>query len=267
MAEPRACRNAGSRAADWMAAAILLLFALIPAYAALAHQPYYVTLFARMLIYALAALSLNFILGFGGLTSFGHAFYLGIGAYAVSILDFYGIANGWEQLCLGLLSGAVLATAIGAVVVRLSGMTFIMITLAFAQMGYFLAVTLKQYGGEDGRAIDTRSVLAPINLSSNVALYYAVLVSLAAALWLFSRMVESPFGMVLRGCKSNERRMLALGFPTFRYKLAAYVISALGCVIAGFFLANLSSYASPSYMQWTVSAELIIIALLGGIST
>lgn len=250
-----------------MAAAILLLFGLVPVYAMLAQQPYYVTLFSRIMIYALAALSLNFILGFGGLTSLGHALYLGIGAYGVGILQFYDITNGWLQLGSALLVGAFFAVAIGAVVVRSTGMTFIMITLAFAQMGYFLAVTLKGYGGEDGRAIDVRSTLWPLDLSNNVTLYYAIFISLASALWLFQRIVHSRFGMVLGGCKSNERRMLALGFPTYRYKLVAYVISALGCVVAGFFLANLTNYVSPSYMQWTVSAELIIMALLGGIST
>lgn len=250
-----------------MAVAILLLFGLVPVYALLAQQPYYVTLFSRLMIYALAALSLNFILGFGGLTSFGHAFYVGIGAYGVGILEFHHITNGWLQLGSALLVGIIFAFAIGSVVVRTTGMTFIMITLAFAQMGYFLAVTLKAYGGEDGRAIDVRSSLWPFDLADNVTLYYAIFVSLASALWLFPKLVDSRFGMVLRGCKSNERRMLALGFPTFRYKLVAYVISALGCVVAGFFLANLTNYASPSYMQWTVSAELIIMVLLGGVST
>jgi branched-chain amino acid transport system permease protein len=250
-----------------MGGAILLLFALVPVYAMLAQQPYYVTLFSRIMIYALAAVSLNFILGFGGLTSFGHALFVGIGAYGVGILQFYDITNGWIQLGSALLVGALFAVAIGAVVVRLTGMTFIMITLAFAQMGYFLAVTLKRYGGEDGRAVDVRSILWPFDLSSTLALYYAIFASLALALWLFPILVDSRFGMVLRGCKSNERRMLALGFPTYRYKLVAYVISALGCIVAGFFLANLTNYASPSYMQWTVSAEIIIMALLGGTSS
>jgi len=251
----------------WTAAAVLIGFGLVPVYAALAGAPYQVTLFLRIMIYALAALSLNFLLGVGGLVSFGHALYLGIGAYGVSILQYYGLTSGVLQLAAALATGAVFALAIGAVVVRLSGMTFIMITLAFAQMGYFLAVSLKTYGGEDGRSIDIRSTLGPLDLSGNITLYYVVFAALLAALWVYARMAESRFGMVLRGCRSNERRMLALGFPTFRYKLLAYVLSALGCVLAGFFLANLTSYASPSYMQWTVSAELIIMALLGGIGT
>ncbi len=250
----------------WVAAIVLATFALIPVYTALADQPYYLTLFSRIMIYALAALALNFVLGFGGMASLGHALYLGIGALSVGILDFHGITNGWLQLGSALFAGLIFATGVGAVVVRMTGMTFIMITLAFAQMGYFLAVTLKNYGGEDGRAVE-RSTMILFDLSNNTVLYYTIFVCLAGALCFFSRLVDSRFGMVLRGCKSNERRMLALGIPTFRYKLVAYVISALACVIAGFLLANLTKYSSPSYMQWTVSADLIIMVLLGGMST
>jgi branched-chain amino acid transport system permease protein len=251
----------------WLAATLLLLLALVPVYVMWAGQSYYLTLFARIMIYALAALSLNFILGFGGLASLGHALYLGIGAYGVSILQFHGVTNGWVQLGASLFAGLLFAAAVGSVVVRLTGMTFIMITLAFAQMGYFLAVTLKQYGGEDGRSIDTRSAMGIVDLSNNTTLYFTIFACLIFALWLFSWLVDSRFGMVLRGCKSNERRMLALGFPTYRYKLVAYVISALVCVVAGFLLANLTLYVSPSYMQWTISADLIIMVVLGGMST
>lgn len=251
----------------WLAATLLLLLALVPVYVMWAGQSYYLTLFARIMIYALAALSLNFILGFGGLASLGHALYLGIGAYGVSILQFHGVTNGWVQLGASLFAGLLFAAAVGSVVVRLTGMTFIMITLAFAQMGYFLAVTLKQYGGEDGRSIDTRSAMGIVDLSNNTTLYFTIFACLIFVLWLFSWLVDSRFGMVLRGCKSNERRMLALGFPTYRYKLVAYVISALVCVVAGFLLANLTLYVSPSYMQWTISADLIIMVVLGGMST
>ena len=252
---------------NWLAGALLLVFALIPAYAVLTSQPYYLTLFSRIMIYALAALALNFVLGFGGMASFGHALYLGIGAYGVGILQFHDITNGWLQLGAALLVGLLFAAGVGAVVVRLSGMTFIMITLAFAQMGYFLAVTLKYYGGEDGRAVDVPSKMGLFDLSSNTALYYAIFACLVGALLMFSRFVDSRFGMVLRGCKSNERRMLALGYPVYRYKLSAYIISALVCVIGGFLLANLVKYVSPSFMQWTVSADLIIMVILGGMST
>ena len=251
----------------WLASALLAVFALVPVYAQFAGEPYFMTLFSRVMIYCLAALALNFVLGFGGLASLGHALYLGVGAYGVGILQFHDITSGWLQLGAALFVGLVFATGIGAVVVRMSGVTFIMITLAFAQMGYFLAVTLKHYGGEDGRAIDVRSKMGLFDLSSNVALYYTVFACLIGALLMFSRFIDSRFGMVLRGCKSNERRMLALGFPVVRYKLVAYVISALVCVVAGFLLANLVSYASPSFMQWMVSADLIVMVILGGMTT
>lgn len=251
----------------WLPALVIGCLALLPLAASLAGQSFYVTLGTRILIYALAALSLNFILGFGGLVSFGHALYIGLGAYAVGVLSFHGVTNGWVHLTVALALGGVFATAIGAVVVRTSGMTFIMITLAFAQMGYFLAISLKHYGGDDGLTIDARSQMGVIDLANNTVLYYTVLVCLVGALWLFSRMLGSRFGYVLRGTKSNERRMLALGFPTFRYKLSAYVISALVCTLAGFFLANFTKFASPSYMQWNVSGELIVIIVLGGMTT
>ncbi len=251
----------------WIPAVVLALLALLPVYASLANQPFYLTLFSRIMIYALAGLALNFILGFGGLVSFGHALYMGLGAYAVGILSFHGVTNGWLHLLAAFMACLVFATLVGAVVVRTGGMTFIMITLAFAQMGYFLTVSLKHYGGDDGLTIDARSDMGLFNLSSNLVLYYAIFVSLVAALWLFKRILAARFGFVLKGIKSNERRMLALGFPTFRYKLAAYVISAMVCTLAGFFLANFTKFASPSYMQWSVSGELIVIIVLGGMGT
>lgn len=251
----------------WLAGLILMAFAVTPLVALAVGQPYYVSLASRIMIYALAAAGLNLILGFGGMASLGHALYIGIGAYGVGMLEYHGIVNGWAQLGAALAVGGLFALAIGAIVVRLKGMTFIMITLAFAQMGYFLTVTLRTYGGEDGRAVASRSDFGLFNLSNDLFLYYLIFASLAGTLWFLARVVGSRFGMVLRGCKSNERRMLALGISTFRYKLVAYLVSALLCVLAGFLLANLTRYASPSYMQWTVSAELIIMVILGGMFT
>ncbi|OXR48068.1 branched-chain amino acid ABC transporter permease [Pusillimonas sp. T2] len=251
----------------WVAGLVILAFAVIPLFAFALNDAFYLAMYSRIMIYALAAVGLNLILGFGGMTSLGHALYIGIGAYGVGMLDFHGISNGWLQLSVALAVGAVFALFIGAVVVRLTGMTFIMITLAFAQMGYFLTITLRAYGGEDGRAVTAHSDLYFLDLSNPYVLYYVIFVCLVAALWCFNKTIKSRFGMVIRGSKSNERRMQALGFPTFRYKLTAYVISALLCVLAGFLLANLTLYASPSYMQWTMSAELIIMVILGGMFT
>lgn len=251
----------------WFAAAFLVLLALVPPIAALAGQPYYVTVVSRMMIFGLAAVGLNFILGFGGLVSFGHALYIGIGAYAVGILSFHGVTSGFAQLAAALAVGAVASVLIGLVCLRTTGMAFIMITLAFAQMFYFLAVSLRQYGGDDGLSISSRSSFGALDLGNAFVLYYLTFALLALALHVFHRAVHSRFGMVLRGCKSNERRMIAAGFPTLRYKLAAYVISALVCVVAGMLLANLTRYASPAYMHWIVSGDLIVMILFGGMAT
>jgi branched-chain amino acid transport system permease protein len=250
-----------------VAAAVLALLALVPVIAAAIGEPYYVTLFTRILIVALAAVGLNLILGYGGLVSFGHAMYIGIGTYAVGILAHYGIDNGWIQAAVALGVGALVAVVIGAVCLRTSGMAFIMITLAFAQMLYFLAISLKTFGGDDGLTINERSDFGLFSLRSNVALYYFAFAVLMASLLGTARLVHSRFGMVIRGGRSNERRMAALGFPMLRYKLTAYVLSALPCVIAGMLLANLTKFAAPSYMAWQASGDLIVMIVLGGMGT
>jgi branched-chain amino acid transport system permease protein len=250
-----------------LAALLLLTLALVPVLSALTAQPYYITLFSRILIFGLAALGLNLILGYGGMISFGHALYLGIGAYAVGILSSHGIHSGWIHLAAALAVGLVSAVLIGSVCLRTTGMAFIMITLAFTQMLFFLAVSLRKYGGDDGLAIQTRSDFALFSLADNTVLYYTIFAVLLITMYAMRRIVPSRFGMVLRGCKSNERRMIALGFPTFRYRLAAYVLSAIVCVVAGVLLANLTRYVTPSYMQWQVSGELIVMIVLGGMGT
>jgi branched-chain amino acid transport system permease protein len=251
----------------WFVAAFLGLLAVVPAVAALAGQPYYITVFSRIMVLGLAAVGLNLILGFGGLVSFGHALYIGIGAYSVGILSFHGVSSGFAHLGAALAVGTAAALLIGLVCLRTSGMAFIMITLAFAQMFYFLAVSLRQYGGDDGMSIGSRSDFGLLSLDHAPVLYYVILVLLAAALYVLHRVVHSRFGMVLQGCRANERRMIALGFPTLRYKLAAYIASALVCVVAGVLLANLTQYASPAYMQWIVSGDLIVMILFGGMNT
>ncbi|MFO1363458.1 MAG: branched-chain amino acid ABC transporter permease [Burkholderiales bacterium] len=243
------------------------LLALVPVVAHLTGEPYYLTVFSRIMVFGLAALGLNLILGFGGLVSFGHALYLGIGAYAVGILSAHGVTSGFAHLGAALAVGAVAALLIGLVCLRTSGMAFIMITLAFAQMFYFLAVGLRQYGGDDGLSIPARSAFGPLALQDATVLYYVIFALLAATLYVLHRVVHARFGMVLQGCRENERRMIALGFPTLRYKLAAYVASALICVLAGVLLANLTQYASPAYMQWVVSGDLIVMILFGGMGT
>jgi branched-chain amino acid transport system permease protein len=249
-----------------LAAGVALLLALPPLASALG-QPYYIDLLRRVMILGIAAASLNLILGYGGLVSFGHAAYLGVGGYAVGIFAFHGVHNGWLQMAVAMLASAAVAFAIGAISLRTRGIYFIMITLAFAQMLYFLVVSLREYGGDDGLRVPLLSDFGAFTLADGVTLYYASYVLLLAALYGAWRLIHARFGMVLRGCKANPRRMAALGFPTLRYRLAAYVISALVCVLAGVLLANLTRYVAPSYMAWTVSGELIVMVVLGGLGT
>ena len=251
----------------WVAGALLAGLALVPVISHVLGQSFYVTLVSRMMIFALAAVGLNLVMGYGALVSFGHALYIGFGAYVVGIMSFHGIDNGWLQLGVALVVGGALAAVVGMVCLRAQGVAFIMITLAFAQMFYFLAVSLKQYGGDDGFAINARSDFGFIDLNNSVVFYYVIFAALVGTLFFLHRLVHARFGMVLRGCRSNERRMKALGFPTAKVKLASYVISALICIVAGMLLANLTRFVSPSYMHWLLSGDLVVIVVLGGLGT
>ncbi len=250
------------------ALACLTALALVPPVAAAVGEPFYIQVFARVMIFAIAALSLDFILGYGGLVSFGHAVYLGIGAYAVGIMAFHGIENGFAQFAAAIAACAVAAAAIGAVSLRTSGVYFIMITLAFAQMVFFLAVGLRQYGGDDGLSIARPSDFGGvIDLAEPWTLYYVVFGFLALFLFVGGRVVRSRFGVLLQGIRANERRMIALGFPIFRYKLAAFVIAGSVCGVGGALFANLTLFVSPSILHWTRSGEIMMMVILGGIGT
>jgi branched-chain amino acid transport system permease protein len=257
---------------DWraprtlVAVVVLAAFAFLP-FAVGSDGDFYVKFATRVLIYALAAIGLNFILGFGGMVSLGHAMYVMLGAYCVGIPMQHEVTSGWAHLSIALALTAVLATIVGAVALRTTGIAFIMITLAFAQMLFFVAVSLKEYGGDDGLTIAARSNFGLFDIASNVSLYYLAFVAVLIALYLSWRAVLSPFGLILRGSKANTRRALALGHPVLRYQLVAYVLSALVCAIAGVLLANLTQFASPSYGAWTLSGELIVIVILGGLGT
>ena len=249
-------------------AAILLLLALVPQISQAIGESYYVTIVTRILIFGLAASSLNLILGYGGLVSFGHALYLGVGAYTVGLLTLYGVSNGWVHLAATIALCALLAFLTGLVCMRTSGMGFIMITLAFAQMFFFLGVSLKQYGGDDGLKIPMRSDFAPLfSIEDNTSLYYFSLAITLAAQYLSWRFVNARFGRVLHGTKTNIQRMRVLGFPVLRYQVMAYVISGSVCGVAGMLLGNFTRFTSPAYMYWTVSGDLIVMVILGGIST
>jgi branched-chain amino acid transport system permease protein len=264
---PKAGRCPKLTARIIVAFAIILLLALVPVIAGFAGQPFYVTLISRMMIFALAAVGLNLILGYGAMVSFGHALYIGIGTYSVGILSFYGVTNGYAHVATALIAGLSIATLVGTVCLRTSGIAFIMITLAFAQMFYFVAVSLKQLGGDDGYGLPSRSDFVIIDLSNNTTFYYVVFGVLLLVLFLLFRLIHAPFGVALRGCKQNERRMRAMGFSTLRIKLVAYVISALVCVLSGVLLANLTRFVSPSYMSWVTSGDILLMVVLGGMGT
>jgi branched-chain amino acid transport system permease protein len=248
--------------------ALVVMLALVPVYAALIGNYFLMSLFTRIVILAMAAVSLNLIMGFGGMVSFGHAAYLGIGGYAIGILAKEGINSGFLQWPLALAMSALFALAVGALSLRTRGVYFIMITLAFAQMVYYVAIGLDRYGGDDGMTIYKRSQFSDlINLSNKTAFYYLCLVLLLVAVYIVWRIVNSRFGMVIQGARSNDRRMRAIGFPTYRYKLVCFVIAGTMCGLAGALLANHTDFISPAVMHWTRSGDLIVMAVLGGMGT
>jgi branched-chain amino acid transport system permease protein len=249
-------------------AAGCVALALVPPIAALTNQPFYLDLFRRMMIVAIAAVSLDLILGYGGMVSFGHAAYLGIGAYAVGIPAYHGIQNGWLQWGLAIAVSALIALVIGAISLRTSGVSFIMITLAFAQMLYYLGISLETYGGDNGMRLAARSRFGGIvDLREPTVFYYVVLAILVLFLALGSRLVESRFGMAVRAAKSNEPRARAIGFSPLPYKLTAFVIAGGGGGLAGALLANQTEYLTPDFMHWTRSGEIMFMVILGGMGT
>ena len=249
-------------------AALVAGLLLLPLYVQLSDDRFMLTLFTRIVILALAAVSLNLILGYGGMMSFGHAVYLGIGGYAVGMLAYEGIGSGFVQWPVALAASALFALVIGALSLRTRGVYFIMITLAFAQMAYYVVAGLSRYGGDDGLTIQKRSAFfAPINLSNKVQFYYICLALLLASIYLIWRLVNSRFGLVIQGARSNETRMRAIGFPIYRYKLTCFVIAGTLCGLSGALLANHTDFISPQMMYWTRSGDLIIMVVLGGMGS
>jgi branched-chain amino acid transport system permease protein len=246
--------------------AMMLLAVALPWVAGLTDQAYYIGLVRRIMIFAIAAASLNFIMGYGGMVSLGHAAFFGIGAYTVGIAMMHGLASAWIAWPLAVLIAATAALAIGAISLRTRGVYFIMITLAFAQMVYYLAVGLKYYGGDDGLNLGQRSVIGfGIELANETTLYYVVLAILAGVMLLLNRAVDSRYGRVLLGIRENETRMEAIGFATYRYKLVGFAIAGGLAGLAGALFANHNLFVSPAALHWTQSATLVVMVLLGGI--
>ena len=260
----------------------LLVLLALPPLAFAVGEPFLISVATRIVIAALAALSLDLILGFGGMVSFGHAAFLGIGAYVVGILTHHDVEStlipflpgAWHgttaalvQWPLAVLASALFALITGALCLRTSGVYFIMVTLAFAQMLYHFFVSLPTYGGHDGINLWQRSVVPGADLSVDWVFYYLCLFILLAALAGLSRIVNSRFGMVLQGCKQNEARLAALGIATGRYKLAAYALAGAIAGLAGALTANQTEFVGPSLMHWSRSGEILVMLILGGIGT
>jgi branched-chain amino acid transport system permease protein len=249
-------------------AVLLLLLAAVPLYAAWSGNAFLITLFTRIIILGMAATTLNLILGYGGMVSFGHAVYLGIGGYAVGILAYEGVLSGFVQWPVAILVSALFALIVGALSLRTRGVYFIMITLAFAQLVYYFGVGLDRYGADDGLSIRQRSQFdSLLDLTNRTQFYYLCFVLLLATIYLTWRLVNSRFGMVIQGARSNDRRMRAIGFPTFRYRLTAFVIAGATCGLAGALLANHTGFISPATMHWTRSGDLIVMVVLGGMAS
>ncbi|MEM9732217.1 MAG: branched-chain amino acid ABC transporter permease [Pseudomonadota bacterium] len=240
-------------------------------------EGFLITLASRICIYALAAMSLNLILGYGGMISFGHAAYFGVGAYVVGILAQHGFEGSTVlgitppnsmaiTLPLSMLIAGVTAAILGALCLRTAGAYFIMITLAFAQMLFFLFVSLEGYGGDDGIImLGGRNTLGPVDTASDAQFYWLCLGLLLAFIFINHRLVRSRFGQVLQACRQNEPRLAALGCNVNHYKLTAFTIAGAVAGLAGGLLANHAEYVSPDYVHWTKSGDLMIMVILGGL--
>ena len=269
----------------------LIGLAVLPIVAGAADDVFMISFMAKMMIFAIAAASLDLILGYGGMISFGHAAYVGLGAYAVAVsaryfsdLCFdveegqacaYGfLASGYFQFAIAIVGSALVALVIGAISLRTTGLYFIMITLAFTQMLFFLGISLEPFGGDDGMTVDERSDFAFFSIGEDLiyegdgaTLYYVCLGVLLLSLLLLRRFVNSRFGMVIRGSYSNPVRMAALGYPVYRYRLTAFVIAGTICGVAGALFANHQEFLTPEYMMWIRSGEIMIMVIMGGMGT
>tara|TARA_B100001057_G_scaffold482418_1_gene557750 strand:+ start:295 stop:1296 length:1002 start_codon:yes stop_codon:yes gene_type:complete len=245
---------------------LLAAFALLPLFTAYADLPFWNDVAMRIMLLGMAAMGLNLILGYGGMVSFGHAAFIGIGAYCSGISQFYGLYNGWIHLALSLSTCGVLGLVIGFLALRTSGIYFIMITLAFAQMLFFFFVSLEQFGGDDGMSID-RAEFVLFDLYDPLRLYYLIWSALLVISVILLFIVHSRFGVVLQAIKNNESRVEALGLSPLSFKVIGYVISAMICGVAGTLFASWQEYVSPDIMHWSRSGELMIIIILGGLAT
>jgi len=244
---------------------VVLLLAFPLAMQALGYL-FYVSFAARVMVYAIAATSLNLVLGHGGMLSFGHAAFVGAGAYVASILVAEGVTSAWIGWPAAVAMSALLAWIIGAISLRTRGVYFIMITLAFAQMMFYLVNSMKAYGGDEGLTLPRRAELGlGLDLGNELVFYYVVLLLLLLTLYGLHRVVHSRFGRVMVAIRENEARAEAVGLPVYRYQLACFVIAGAAGGLAGALLASHGKYVNPNVLHWVQSGTLMIMVILGGV--
>jgi branched-chain amino acid transport system permease protein len=253
----------GIGAGRWVLLLCLVALLATPA----TGEVFYIRLVTRMFVFSIFAMSLNLLVGYTGLVSFGHAAFVGLGAYSVAALGLYGLKSALVVWPAAMVVAAAGALVIGALALRTSGVYFIMITLAFAQMLYYVAVGLARFGGDDGMRMAARNAFPGLNLDKPVPFFYVVAAIFLALLFASARIVRSRFGRVLRGIKDNERRMQSLGFNTYRYKLVAFVIAGALAGLGGALDANLNAFVSPRLFHWELSGDLLIMVILGGLGS
>lgn len=234
----------------------------------LAANPYLLAVASRIVIYGMLAMSLDLIIGYAGLISFGHAAYFGCGAYIVAILMLGGVTSGFVAFPVAIIGAALVAAIVGAFSLRTRGIYFIMITLAFAQMLYYLVIGQQSLGGDDGMSLPGRSDFgALVDLSKPSQFYYFALILLAGVTIGLKRVVGSRFGLLLDACRQNETRLASVGIPTYRYKLVGFVIAGGVAGLAGALMVNLEAYLSPNLLDWKVSGIVTMMIVMGGIRT
>ncbi|MBV6656733.1 MAG: branched-chain amino acid ABC transporter permease [Devosiaceae bacterium] len=261
-------------------AAVLIGLLVVPLWAVMVDEPFTITLATKAVILALAAVGLNLILGIGGMVSFGHALFFGLGGYAMGILAYH--AQTFTMLDLGLFStggtkmmpiiwlvaiavSAVIAFLMGQLVLRTGGVYFIMITLAFAQMFYYFSISWSQYGGEDGLSIYVRNEFPGLNTLDPIQFFGICFAILCVVLLLFSRLQTSPFGLALNATRQTAKRVETVGLNPMHLKLVAFVLSGAITGLAGAMFADLNRFVSPTMFSWHLSGELIILIIIGGV--
>jgi len=259
---------------------LAIAFVAVPVIAMGMNEPFIITLATKVAIFAMAGVGLNLVLGFGGLVSFGHAAFFGIGGYAAGILASHALnyepimespflIEGTTQMIViwivALIVSALVALAIGAITLRTSGVYFIMITLAFAQMIYYFAISWPAYGGEDGLSIYVRNGFPGLNTLDPISFFALCAVMLGIVMLFSAILIRSRFGLALQGARQNPQRMTAVGIAPFRIRLVAFVISAMITALAGALYADLNRFVSPTMLSWHMSGEIMIFVILGGV--